>query len=493
MSWLLLLACGQPVDRPPNVLVVSLDTVRFDRTSLAGGRDTTPNLAALAAVGTSWPHAWSVGNESIYSHAALLTGRYPSEVALPDYGSFTLPAEVPTLGSVLTAYGYQTAAFTGGGHVIAEYGFSSGFQHFQTATGDTRLGSFFDTVPAALAWIQGAEQDPRDAPWFAFVHGYDAHSPYVQRGPFRHLWGTVTDAGRMDELAADPLAVEQIRGRRWFPDRRPQDFLHAAGPQLLGLDVYTLPAEPRPGERVVTLTEGEVTHLGDHYDTGLSYGDVWLGLLLAEVDLSDTLVVVIADHGEDLLDHGFVNHRAGLWDSTLRIPLVVAGPGFQAGGEQPGQVDLRSAFSTVLQAAGAVAPGGAVAPALQERPHAEVVYAEGVMDMVSVHDGRHRLVMSGVGLAAGAPGLSTAPLDGPGVSLYAEPDPQDLLDAGDPSALATAERLRQALVQTRAGLTPATATGAPVSPALRAALREQGYWAPGTVVSDPEPPETSAP
>ena len=179
ISLLVLVACGGGGRSPPNLLLVSLDTVRWDRTSLAGSRDTTPNLAALAAAGTTWPNAWSVGNESIYSHAALLTGRYPSEVALPDYGSFSVPADLPTLATVLSAYGYSTGAFTGGGHVIADYGFDSGFQVFQTATGDSRAGSLFDAVPAALAWIRGEE----DTPWFAFVHGYDAHSPYVQRGP----------------------------------------------------------------------------------------------------------------------------------------------------------------------------------------------------------------------------------------------------------------------------------------------------------------------
>ena len=81
----LLLACAHPVEKP-NVVLVSMDTARFDRTSLGGGRDTTPNLAGL----------------------------YASEVAVPDYGSFAVPSEVPTLAGVLRTYGYHTAAFTGG-------------------------------------------------------------------------------------------------------------------------------------------------------------------------------------------------------------------------------------------------------------------------------------------------------------------------------------------------------------------------------------------
>jgi arylsulfatase A-like enzyme len=481
----LVLACASPPGASPskpNILLVSMDTVRFDRTSLAGGRPTTPNLAALAEAGSSWTRAYAVGNESIYSHAALMTGRYPSEVALPDYGSYAIPTDVPTLATVLGAYGYHTAAFTGGGHVIADFGFGQGFNVFRTATGDTQLGSLFDSVPSALAWI--GEQG--DAPWFAFVHGYDVHSPYVQRGPFRHLWGSVADAGRMDAIAADPVAVEQLRGQEWFPDRAPQDFLHAAGPRILGLSVYTLPAAPRPNERVITLTDGEVEHLRDHYDSGLSYADVWLGQLLAGVDLDHTLVVVISDHGEDLLDHGFVNHRAGLWDSSLHVPLVVAGPGFMGGGEKSGMVDLRSVVPTVLRAVGALAPAGVVAPALQDDPSASVVYAEGVMDAVTVRDAAHRLILSDARLAAGAPDLGTRALDTPegslNAGLYAEPGAENRLGRDgltDPGSLTEANALRAALLEIRAQLRPASVTGAPVSPALRDALRARGYWTPG--------------
>lgn len=469
-ALVLLTACA-PAPKAPNVLLVSMDTVRFDRTSFGGGRDTTPELAALAAEGEVWPDAWTVGNESIYSHAALFTGRYPSEVALPDYGSFAVPASVPTLAEALRAYGYRTAAFTGGGHVIAAFGFDHGFDSFQTATGDTRAGSFFDTVPLARDWIA----HHGDAPWFVFVHGYDAHSPYVQPGPFHHLYGAEGATERIEKLAASPKALEQLRGHRWYPDRVPADFLHAAGPRVLGLSIYTEPADPRPGERVVELTDAEVQHLRDHYDTGLSYADLWLGTLLADVDLSTTLVIVVSDHGEDLLDHGFANHRAGLWDSTLHVPLVVAGPGFAKGRVHEERVDLRSVVPTVLRAIGGEAPAGAVAAPLQDGPDEPVVFAEGVMDQVSARSDAGRLVVRDVGLAAGAPRLATLTAGDATVSWYAEPDPEPR-PAPDGALL-------DAMRTWRAGLHPASETGAAVPPAVRKALSEQGYWTPG----DPAP------
>lgn len=471
---------------PPNVLVVSMDTVRADRTSLGSGaaggaagsmRDTTPNLWALARQGAWWPDAQAVGNESLYSHAALFTGRYPSEVAVPDYGSYALPADVPTLASVLAAYGYDTAAFTGGGHIIADFGFGHGFATFHAPPGQTSFRSFFQSVPAATAYIDAHTR----APWFVFVHGYDAHTPYVQPGPFAHRWGAEGTSDALEAMLADANGIERVRGRSYFPDRTPFDFMHAVGLRLLSPAFYTLPADPQPGERVVTLDDAAVEHVRAHYDAGLTYADVWLGALLAHVDLERTLVIVVSDHGEDLLDHGYANHRAGLWDSTLHVPLVVAGPGF-GGGAQSGRVDLRSVLPTVLRAAGATLPAGVTAPALQDHPDAPYRFAEGVMDMVSVRSPEGRLTIAAARLAAGAPDLAVRDAADPSFTWFDNADRP--VDAPDPSAR---EALRQAIVGWRTTLTPASVTGAPVSPEVRDALRAQGYWSPGDTVPAPVP------
>jgi arylsulfatase A-like enzyme len=480
---LLLPACAPPTPAPgarsPNVLLVSMDTVRADRTSFGDGaaapRDTTPNLAALATLGTRWSAAYAVANESLTSHAALFTGRYPSEVAIPDYASFALPDTAQTLAGALTAYGYRTAAFTGGGHVVAAFGFDTGFDHFESVEGD-RFGSFFDTVPPARAWIR----EQGDAPWFAFVHGYDVHEPYVQRGAMGHVWGREGATERVEALLADPLAVEQVRGRTWYPERTPRDFTHAVGRSILGTDFYRAPADGEgdaaPGERTERLTDAEVAHLRDHYDAGLTYADVWLGVLLAGVDLTDTLVIVVSDHGEDLLDHGYTNHRAGLWDSTLHVPLVVAGPGFTGGAVHTGRVDLRSVLPTALRAAGAALPAGVTAPALQDDPDAPVLFAEGVMDEVSAWDGATRLTLHDARLAVGGPDLATRPLDDGRASLQVGSDRTERMFTADGAT--EAERLRARIVAWRTGIMPATTTGAPVPEALRAALRERGYWTP---------------
>ena len=454
----LLLACAGP-PASPNILLVSMDTVRFDRTSLGGDRDTSPNLAALAAAGVSFSQAYAVGNESLYSHAALFTGLYPSEVAVPDYGSFALPRKGPaTLAEALTAYGYRTAAFTGGGHVVEGFGFDRGFGRFEAGGGEDEFASFYDSVPPAVAWMR----EQGDAPWFCFVHGYDAHSPYVQRGPMRHPWGSSGATARVERLLANPLAVEQLRFDTWFVDRTPQDFTHASGRRVLSTDFYRLPAVPGPEERVERLTSEERRHVQDHYDSGVANGDLWLGQLLAHVDLDRTLVIVVADHGEDLLDHGWMNHRAGLWDSTLHVPLVVAGPGFPPSPPHEGLVDLRSVLPTALAAVGAALPAGVTAPPLQDRPVAAAVFAEGVMDGVTVRTSEARLDMDDVRLAAG----------------FQSNDGTFYLDDQPAPADARAAPLREAILRWRQGLAPAAASGAPIPEGLREALHDRGYWTP---------------
>lgn len=459
-TCLLPLALGCASGPPQGILLVSMDTTRFDATSLAGRRDVTPNLARLAARGTTYTRAYAVANESVTSHAALFTGRYPSELAIAEYGTFALPSGTPTLAGALSAHGWATAAFTGGGHVVEDFGLHQGFQHFEAVAGRFTFGSFFDTVPTALAWMANQDQ-----PWFAFVHGYDAHTPYVQRGPFLHPFGETGNSDRIERIVADDLALEQLRGRLWFRSRTPADFTHAVGRTVLGTDFYRLPAEPYPGEAVELLSQNEVNHIRDHYDAGVHYADVWLGVLLSRVDLDNTLVIVVSDHGEDLLDHGFINHRAGLWDSTLHVPLVVAGPGVAAGKVVDSPVELRSVVPTILQHAGISPLAGATAPPLDSIDPSTAAFAEGTMDELSVaHPTLGRLTLHDAGLATGARVLpATLPTD------------HVTYTAGQHSDAAA---LWSTLRAWRAGLTPARTTGVPVSEALRESLQQRGYWVP---------------
>lgn len=154
------------------------------------------------------------------------------------------------------------------------------------------------------------------------------------------------------------------------------------------------------------------------------------------------------------------------------MPLVVAGPGFAGKGVNAHRVDLRSILPTARRAVGAALPAGVSGGALQDDPDEEVVYAEGVMDMVSARNGAARLVVNDAKLAAGAPDLATRSLGDGRTALYPKPSPENLLGE---TPDADAEALRASLVGWRATLMPTETTGAPVPAALRSALRDRGY------------------
>lgn len=482
---LLLLACAEaprPAPTgPPNVLLVSLDTVRADHTSVYGyGRDTTPGLAALAAGGTVFENAFSNGNESAWSHAALFTGRFASELASPVYETYGIPPGVALVSEALQASGYATGAFSAGGHVTGDFGFDQGWDLF---TAQPSFGSLYDTGPLASAWIAAV---PEGKPWFAFLHGYDAHRPYKRPGPWDHLYAGGRGSPLAEAICRSPCLSEMVLKDVLFPELAPAWFTHAGGAQIMASEAYDRLATAGPEAQRVGLTAEDRAHIVAHYDGAIRYTDSLLGVTLAQLEaagkLDNTVVIVVSDHGEDLLDHGYMNHRTGLYDSCTRVPLVVWGPGFEGGKRVDGLVDGRDVAATIAALAGVMPGAGSKGRDLRSVARGEglvdATFAEGVMDQVSVRTLDHRLVYRGSSLAD--PGfldaLRTAPLDGDQFELYAlATDPGETTPVQDPVTMGA---LRDRLVAWRAGLSMGDyeLPQGQVSPEVAASLREHGYW-----------------
>ncbi len=490
---------------PPNILLISLDTVRADHTTPFGSaRDTTPVLAALARGGTKFTQAFSQGNESAYSHASLFTGRYPSELAEPVYETYGVPPAATLASEALQAYGYQTAMFSAGGHVTPEFGFDQGWDH---ASAEEGFASLYDTGPKALAWIDGLRSAramrsaappttddgldvPPEAqrPWFVFLHGYDAHRPYTRPGPWDHAFADGPGSPVAELMASSPCISEMVFGDTFFPELTPGWFTHPGGAQILAPESYARLEAPPPGTARVAITAADRQHVQDHYDGALLYADTLLGQILATLeargDLDNTVIVAVSDHGEDLLDHGFMNHRTCLTDSCTRVPLVAWGPGFTPGTEVSALVDARDVAATLFALARVPPPAGSGGRDLRAVARGEApvsaVFAEGVMDMVSVRTATHRLVYRDAPLAAPdyLDVLRAAALDGPQFELFdlrADPGEHTDVHRDDP---ATTAHLRDALVTWRTGLARGAYTLAPdaVSAATVASLKAHGYW-----------------
>ena len=250
---------------PPNVLLVTIDTLRADRVGAYGyAAAATPAMDALAARGVRFTTAIAHAPLTAPSHASILTGLLPPAHGVRDNGAFVLPKQPATLAEIFRAAGYRTAAFVSGFPLDHRYGFARGFDTYDDRLqrgGDARRAAYVERTAAdanrpALAWIGAG-----GGPWFAWVHYFDPHAPY--------------------EPPAD------LRAR------------FAASP----------------------------------YDGEIAAADRALGGLLKAVEASPAraLVLVTSDHGESLGEHGEETHGVFVYDSTLRVPLILAGPGVSRG------------------------------------------------------------------------------------------------------------------------------------------------------------------
>lgn len=209
-----LLACRPPP--PPNVLLVTLDTTRLDAIGAYGltqGESATPNIDALAASGVRFDRAYTVTPLTIPAHASLHTGLLPVRHQVRDNGDAYLSDGAVTLAERLQQEGYQTMASVGAEVTSHHWGFSQGFDAYYDEIAPSkenrwraeRPGS--EVVDDALRWLDAAETS---APWFAWVHLFDAHFPYDPPEPFRGQWPK--DPYRAEVASVDAQIGELIAG-----------------------------------------------------------------------------------------------------------------------------------------------------------------------------------------------------------------------------------------------------------------------------------------
>src|SRR5262245_12457891 len=259
------LACGSD-RRPTSILLVTLDTTRADRIGCYGRANAgTPALDALAARGARFERAYTTVPITLPAHASLLTGSTPPYHGLRDNGLAALDESVETLAETCRRAGLRTAAAVSGLPVARTFGLAQGFEVYD------------DEFPPA----QGAS------------------------GAIRERRGDAT------VRAARAWLATLASGERFFM------WVHLCDPH----EPYQAPAEF--AQRFP----------GDPYQAEVSFADSALGDLLAALEgldrRDDTLLCVAADHGESLGEHGEDTHALLLYDSTLRVPLIVAGPGIE--------------------------------------------------------------------------------------------------------------------------------------------------------------------
>ena len=269
-----------PLEGAPNVVLITVDTLRADHVSSYGYHlKTTPNIDRLASEGVRFDRAYSTIPLTGPSHFSMFTSRYPQEhgaringVAVPENSKWL------ALPQILRKFGYHDAAFVSAWPLTSRLtGLNRWFEHYDEEL--TRSYRVFtstrfaeDVTPRAITWLEGNSKQP----FFLWVHYFDPHEPYHLRERFAS-----------PEKVADPAAGT------------------AAG-------------------------TAEMADRIRRYDSEIGYMDHYVGRLLDSLDdlgLRDsTLVALTSDHGESLGEHGYVGHGRRLTENVVRVPLMFRYP-----------------------------------------------------------------------------------------------------------------------------------------------------------------------
>ncbi|MEM7480945.1 MAG: sulfatase [Acidobacteriota bacterium] len=312
--------------RPPNVVLISIDTLRADRLSTYGYRlPTSPRLDAWAArSGVVFEYAIAQAPWTLPSHSSMLTGLDPFRHGTNH--DAPLAAGIETLAEALRRGGYRTRAVTAGRFLTPQYGTAQGFDRFQYFAPDSpeqrplELETNLERAVDALDEMAGE-------PFFLFFHTYETHAPYRPRQPwFERLHGQPPP--RPDEL-------------------RPPDNDDDPDPAARRDQPFGVPRLRQQGGEEVTAAASDL------YDAGIAYMDNLVGQLLDRVDdLGPTVVVFTSDHGELFGEHGLAGHDS-LYEENLRVPLIIAAPdGLGAGDRVVDQVRSVDIVATILDLVG---------------------------------------------------------------------------------------------------------------------------------------------
>jgi arylsulfatase len=458
------------------VVLVSLDTLRADRIGAYGNADgLTPNLDRFATEAVLFEHAYSQATTTAPSHASLFTSRYPSEQEAQDRRKPQIGTEMPTLAEALGAYGWDSAGFVAGGDLAPAMGIGRGFATWDSAAD---FASLWHTTPLAFAWLDA--RPAGDTPWLLFVHGYDAHVPYLKPTPFGFAHADVRYEGAGQEAAAS--STERILDGWMHPDLAgiltiADEEVRPRGAAARARLLATAQAGRQPPRPV---TAADIAYVQGIYDGGVAYADTQFGLLMAGLQdrglLDRAIVVALSDHGEQLGEDGVFNHCCGVGDEESHVPLLVRLPEGAGGGRRvAGLVELVDVMPTLLDLAGVTPPAGihghSLVPALLGEPFAgrPVAYTQGglSMRMLGARTLAGRLIYSGAPV--------TSSLTPEFIDTAALPGPSFL--ASDSLDLAAQGAVRTEMAGWLRGLAPAPEEqSAPLPEALRTALRDHGYF-----------------
>ncbi len=309
-----------------NVLLITIDTLRADHMSLYGyPRETTPHIDALARTGVTFDQASTYWPKTRGSFVAMMTGRLAAESGYGKTHPLLLDFN-PTLAGVLREAGYETVAVVDNPNVAASLGYAKGFDRYRETWEEAALASEMDRARAITDdGVRFIREASPERPFLLWLHYVNPHAPYTPPPPF--------DTAFVDEEARRGPALKPVDGfsggvaRAWEVPGR-------------GLGYYVAQYD---GE--IAATDAEVRRVLEALESS-EVGD-------------RTIVVLTSDHGESLGEHDyFFDHGQNLYDPSMRVPLVMAGPGLPVGQRSDALATTLDLVPTVLDAVKVSFPPG---------------------------------------------------------------------------------------------------------------------------------------
>ncbi len=325
-----------------NVLLISIDTLRADHLGSSGDRHRlTPNLDRLAAQGVRFEQTVTASPWTLPAMASLFTGLYPRHHGagqITNYrtplGRSALPSGSWTLTHALHEHGYRTHAIVTNAYLTLHYGLGKDFERYENISIESEgFISFRNTTavrllawlwPGAIAGDRGETVSRRAVSWlaqaadkrpfFLWLHYLDPHPPYSAAGVTRHK--SMRGGMSFEPSGNQARSVSSLSDT---PSRSGSDVL------LTSPDVARL----RGGE--IRLSAAQKETVRDLYRAEVRTVDTAVGSVLETLDRTGlsahTLVVVVADHGEEFWEHGGSEHGRTVYEEVIRVPLIMRWPG----------------------------------------------------------------------------------------------------------------------------------------------------------------------
>ena len=283
--------CCSTEDRPLNILVIGIDTLRPDHLGCYGyGRATSPAIDGLAADGVLFENTVSQSPWTLPSFGTVFTSLYPSQ-----HGAMSavtsLRESFPTLATILKERGYATGAVVNASVLRPEFGLDRGFDYYDPTPAKGRRAD--GTTDAVLDWID----QHKDEPFLMFAHYFDPHEPYAPPAPYDTLFFPEYDGSIGNTFV-----------------------LHDYFPDVMGMNF----------EDMKTLTADDWEHIKALYDGEIAFTDREVDRLLKGCEerglLDRTIIVFLSDHGEEFFEHDGFGHGHTLFSEVIRVPLIISYP-----------------------------------------------------------------------------------------------------------------------------------------------------------------------